>query len=43
VRSGSAEHFAPRLDRAPYRIGDAGELDQELVAGGLDDAVPYAL
>ena len=26
------------LDRAAHRIDDAGKLDQQAVAGGLDDA-----
>ena len=29
---------ALHLDRAAHRIDDAGELDQQAVAGGLDDA-----
>ena len=35
LRSG---HLALHLDRAAHRIDDAGELDQQAVAGGLDDA-----
>ena len=31
-------HLALHLDRAAHRIDDAGELDQQAVAGGLDDA-----
>ena len=33
-------HPPLHLDRAAHRIDDAGELDQEAVAGGLDDAAP---
>ena len=31
-------HLALHLDRAAHRVDDAGELDQQAVAGGLDDA-----
>ena len=31
-------HAALHLDRAAHRIDDAGELHQQAVAGGLDDA-----
>ena len=31
-------HRLLHLDRAAHRIDDAGELDQQAVAGGLDDA-----
>ena len=31
-------HFALHLDRAAHRVDDAGELDEQPVAGGLDDA-----
>ena len=31
-------HSALHLDGAAHRIDDAGELDQDAVAGGLDDA-----
>src|SRR5215813_12205531 len=31
-------HLALQFDRAAHRIDDAGEFDQEPVAGGLDDA-----
>ena len=41
-RSGGMPAFrsaiALRRDRAAHRVDDAGELDQEPVAGGLDDA-----
>ena len=33
-------HFALHLDRTAHRVDDAGELDQQAVAGGLDDATP---
>src|SRR4029077_17444908 len=31
-------HLALDVDGAPNRIDDAGELDEQAVAGGLDDA-----
>src|SRR6266446_4510810 len=31
-------HFALQFDRARHRIDDAGEFDQQPVAGGLHDA-----
>ena len=31
-------HLALHLDRAAHRVDDAGELDEQPVAGGLDDA-----
>src|SRR5208283_3601428 len=34
------DHFALDLDGIAHRIDDAGELGQEAVAGGLDDAAP---
>ena len=33
-------HAALDLDRALHRVGNALELDQQAVAGGLDDAAP---
>jgi hypothetical protein len=34
----SLRHLALHLDGATHRVNDAGEFDQEPVAGGLDDA-----
>jgi len=31
-------HLALHLDRAAHRVDDAGELDEQPVAGGFDDA-----
>src|SRR5262249_19797125 len=36
-------HRLLHLDRATHRIDDAGEFDQEPVAGGFDDAAPVLL
>jgi len=33
-------HLALHLDRAAQRVDDAGELDKQSVAGGLDEATP---
>src|SRR5258706_11527222 len=35
-------HCLLHRDRAAHRVDDAGELDQEPVAGGLDDAAVMA-
>jgi len=43
VRPDSSVPLGHRLlhrDRAAHRVDDAGELDEEAVAGGLDDAPP---
>ena len=39
----SLGHRLLHLDRAAHRIDDAGELDQEPVAGGFDDAASVLL
>src|SRR5262249_927193 len=36
-------HGALHFDRAAHRVDDAGELDQQPVAGGLDDTAPVLL
>src|SRR6516162_3022924 len=36
-------HPLLHFDRAAYRVDDAGELDQQAVAGGLDDATAVPL
>jgi len=36
-------HFALRFDRAPYRVDDACEFDEEPIAGGLNDAAAMFL
>jgi hypothetical protein len=37
-RGVAGDHLALQFDRAAHRVDDAGELDEEAVAGGLDDA-----
>jgi hypothetical protein len=37
-RGVAGDHLALHLDRAPHRVDDTGELDEETVAGGFDDA-----
>jgi hypothetical protein len=36
-------HFALRFDRAPYCVDDAGEFDEEPIAGGFNDAAAMFL
>jgi hypothetical protein len=36
----AGDHLALQLDRTAHRVDDARELDEETVAGGLDDAPP---
>ena len=36
----AVDHLLLHLDRTAHRVDDAGELDKEAVAGGLDDATP---
>jgi len=36
----AGDHLPLHLDRTADRVDDAGELDKEAVAGGLDDAAP---
>ena len=35
-----AIHLALQLDRTAHRVDHAGELDEQAVAGSLDDAAP---
>ncbi len=39
-RGVAGDHRALHLDRATHRVDDAGKLDEEAVAGRLDDAAP---
>ena len=36
----AGEHLALHLDGTAHRVDDAGELDEEAVAGSFDDATP---
>jgi hypothetical protein len=36
----AGNHLPLHLDRTAHRVDDAGELDEEAVAGGFDDATP---